>query len=389
MVRETRSEHDEFCARLATRSPADRQRIVAEHRAYLNGDSATDADFGDDKESAGPAGLVTTQKVVPAKKPAYLPPPRGKDASYLAAAKKKMEDRLAAEAAAAKRGSVGKKGRGKAKAPGRRPVTKKQAAEDARREKKEKEAKAMARAEAAASRRAAEKERERTRAVEKERSGAEARKQALADIQKARDDAARKRKTPPSAKARAKEKQRKKISPHVADDENDADDESTASASGDVVVHHSTVDGRRSDTTPSADTMGPARARAVRSLTMESSNDAEVETAVVLDADVDGSSFVESPVNGMDSDMDGDGADSEDWFVETEGVVQPLEDRGGPEDESDVVSGSDDGLDGAALLRRQKKRERLHASLAKLTRDWETTTCNWDTLTPDEMLVLA
>ncbi|KAE9011409.1 hypothetical protein PR002_g15094 [Phytophthora rubi] len=92
----------------------------------------------------------------------------------------------------------------------------------------------------------------------------------------------------------------------------------------------------RSDTTPSADTMGPARARAVRSLTMESSNDAEVETAVVLDADVDGSSFVESPVNGMDSDMDGDGADSEDWFVETEGVVQPLEDRGGPEDESDV-----------------------------------------------------
>ncbi|KAE8955773.1 hypothetical protein PF002_g32383, partial [Phytophthora fragariae] len=119
-----------------------------------------------------------------------------------------MEDRLAAEAAAAKGGSVGKKGRGKAKAPGRRPVTKKRAAMDARREKKEKEAKAMARAEAAASRRAAEKERERTRAVEEERSGAEARKQALADIQKARDDAARKRKTPPSAKARAKEKQR-------------------------------------------------------------------------------------------------------------------------------------------------------------------------------------
>ncbi|GMF33478.1 unnamed protein product [Phytophthora fragariaefolia] len=111
-------------------------------------------------------------------------------------------------------------------------------------------------------------------------------------------------------------------------------------------------------------------------MTMESSNEAEAETTVVLDADYDGSCIVESPANGMDSDLDGDGADSEDWFVETEGVEQLLEDRGGPEDESDVWSGDDDGLNGEALLHRQKKsaqrklqRERLNASLATLIRD--------------------
>ncbi|KAG7387441.1 hypothetical protein PHYPSEUDO_014089 [Phytophthora pseudosyringae] len=203
MVRETRRERDDILARLHGRSPADRQRIAAEHKAYLDGDRATDADFGDEDVSVGSGTEVEmTQRAVQAKKPVYLPPPRGKDASYLAAATKKMEDRLAAEAAAAKSGAAGKKERGKAKASSSRPVTKKQAAEKARSAKKAKEAKAMARAEAATSRRNAEKERERARGATEERSGADSRKQAPADIQ-----AARKRKTPPSVKARAKGKQ--------------------------------------------------------------------------------------------------------------------------------------------------------------------------------------
>ncbi|KAG7375670.1 hypothetical protein PHYPSEUDO_000289 [Phytophthora pseudosyringae] len=167
MVRETRRERDDFLARLHGRSPADRQRIAAGHKAYLDGDRATDADFGDEDVSVGSGTEVEmTQRAVQARKPVYLPPPRGKDASYLAAATKKMEDRLAAEAAAAKSGAAGKK-----------------------------------------------------------------------------------RKTPPSVKARAKGKQRKKTSPHVADaeEEEDADDESTASASGDVVVRRSLLEVPRRD----------------------------------------------------------------------------------------------------------------------------------------------
>ncbi|GMF26047.1 unnamed protein product [Phytophthora fragariaefolia] len=397
MVRETRCERDEFSSR------------------------ATDADLGDDEESAGTGTAVeATQKAVPAKKPAYLPPTRSKNASYLAAAKNKIKDRLAAEAAAAKSGSVGTKGNTKGKATSRRLTTKKQAAEKTRREKKEKEARALARAEAAASRRVAEKEKERTRIVEEERSGTEACKQALPDIQKARDDTARKRKTPPSAMRRAKGMQRKNSSPHVADTEaaDDADDKSTTSASVDVVVRCSPPEGRRKACSDSMlyiqhvltplmlydmdvsivllslllhrvqVTTGPVQARAVRF--------EFVETTVVLDADDDGSCIVEPPANGMNSDLDGDGADYEDWFVETEGVVQPLEYCGGPDDESDVSSGDDNGLDCEALLHRQKKsehrklqRERLNASLANLTGDWETTTRNWDALTPDEMVVLA
>ncbi|KAG7376814.1 hypothetical protein PHYPSEUDO_012692 [Phytophthora pseudosyringae] len=150
MVRETRRERDGFLARLHGRSPADRQRIAAEHKAYLDGDRATDADFGDEGVSVGSGTEVEmTQRAVQAKKPVYLPPPRGKDASYLAAATTKMENRLAAEAAATKSGAAGKKGRGKAKASSSRPVTKKQAAEKAMSAKIAKEA--MARAEDATS----------------------------------------------------------------------------------------------------------------------------------------------------------------------------------------------------------------------------------------------
>ncbi|KAE9094679.1 hypothetical protein PF010_g17004 [Phytophthora fragariae] len=45
--RETRSETEAFQARLAGRSATERQRIAAEHRAFIDGEKDDDADFGD------------------------------------------------------------------------------------------------------------------------------------------------------------------------------------------------------------------------------------------------------------------------------------------------------------------------------------------------------
>ncbi|RAW37511.1 hypothetical protein PC110_g6227 [Phytophthora cactorum] len=73
--RETCSEHDAFIARLKGKPTAERQRLASEHRAYLNGVADVDVDFGPDAASAVAA-------------PAVPRPPRGKDASYLAAKKK-------------------------------------------------------------------------------------------------------------------------------------------------------------------------------------------------------------------------------------------------------------------------------------------------------------
>jgi len=107
------------------------------------------------------------------------------------------------------------------------------------------------------------------------------------------------------------------------------------------------------------------------------------------------------------SDVDGDDADSEDWYIETSGVdageletEEPLlAGRGGPDgpDEIDDLSDeSDGGLDGEALMFREKRRQlrelqrkRLKAAIDMLPRDWTATSTNWDTLTRDEMEALA
>ncbi|KAE9053216.1 hypothetical protein PF006_g33625, partial [Phytophthora fragariae] len=45
--RETRRDAEAFLARLEGRSSAERQRLTAEHRAFMNGTRDSDADFGD------------------------------------------------------------------------------------------------------------------------------------------------------------------------------------------------------------------------------------------------------------------------------------------------------------------------------------------------------
>ncbi|KAE9084098.1 hypothetical protein PF007_g21648 [Phytophthora fragariae] len=113
----------------------------------------------------------------------------------------------------------------------------------------------------------------------------------------------------------------------------------------------------------------------------------------------------EASDGGFDSDLDGDGADSEDWYFETDLVAESeaeLELRESANAETvasaaeAALSDSDDALDGVALLARQRARERrelarnrLRAAKATLTRDLDTTTANWDELTKEEMGVLA
>ncbi|KAE8995181.1 hypothetical protein PR003_g8688 [Phytophthora rubi] len=111
---------------------------------------------------------------------------------------------------------------------------------------------------------------------------------------------------------------------------------------------------------------------------------------------------------GLNSDVDGDDADSEDWYTETdpaaeiESTIAVREQMEGGGVATDVVaddggsSASDDDLDGVVLLGRERamamhnfEKERLSAAKAKLTRDWEVTTSNWNVLTKVEMDVLA
>ncbi|KAF1785478.1 hypothetical protein GQ600_16033 [Phytophthora cactorum] len=87
--RETRRESDAFKARLEERSSEDRHRLAAEHRAYLAGEHATDADFG-----PGEARAAQAPQPAHVPRPTKTPsrPPMGKAAAYLAALKKRKAE---------------------------------------------------------------------------------------------------------------------------------------------------------------------------------------------------------------------------------------------------------------------------------------------------------
>ncbi|KAL4140054.1 hypothetical protein PRNP1_015483 [Phytophthora ramorum] len=98
---QTRSENEAFTARLEGLTPAERQRVVKEHNAYLNGERASDADFG----PAAP-DVAESVAVAPAStRAAPSRPPRGKNAYYLANAKALAARRLSEDAAAKKKSS--------------------------------------------------------------------------------------------------------------------------------------------------------------------------------------------------------------------------------------------------------------------------------------------
>ncbi|KAE9197383.1 hypothetical protein PF002_g22769 [Phytophthora fragariae] len=394
--RETRSEMEAFQARLAGRSAAERQRLAAEHRAFIDGEKDDDADFGD----AEPAQV--TVAVTPTPAPTSRPH-TGKSAVYIQMLKDRMAARLADEAAEkaaqAKKAKPVKTAK-KAPAKGEGKMTKKRMAEIARKEKKAKEARAVARAEAASLQHSAEKKKQRDRIAQEEREGRDARQRALADLKKKRAEDASRKQTASSGY-----KKQKKTSPHVQDADDEADDESLQENSGASPCE--SAQGSTSPTGPASPVdkslqSTPAR-QVSRTLSMDSTKSATANTA--SQAEEGPPCPDEASDGGFDSDLDGDGADSEDWYFETDLVAESeaeLELRESANAETvasaaeAALSDSDDALDGVALLARQRARERrelarnrLRAAKATLTRDLDTTTANWDELTKEEMGVLA
>ncbi|KAL4174792.1 hypothetical protein KRP22_006721 [Phytophthora ramorum] len=186
--RQTGSEKEAFTDRLEGLTPAERQRVVKEHNAYLNGERASDADFG----SAAPDIAESVAVALASTRAAPSRPPRGKDACYLANAKALAARRLA-EDAAAKKKAAGKK------------MSKSQAAAIRKAEKAAKEARAVARSAKAALAKPSAKKNERERLAAEELRGREARMEASKQLrQKAREEAAEKKKSRPATKAKRK-----------------------------------------------------------------------------------------------------------------------------------------------------------------------------------------
>ncbi|KAG2968794.1 hypothetical protein PC121_g21580 [Phytophthora cactorum] len=136
---------------------------------------------------------------------------------------------------------------------------------------------------------------------------------------------------------------------------------------------------------------------------MDSTADDDREDSGVMQA----GSITHSPDGAApNSDVEGD-IESDDWYTETKvtttsGICGGGEDtvtqHAGEEEEVDCDPSEDNegGTDGDVLLLREKNRgkrqqqqERLAAAKSKVSRDWATTTKNWDALTSVEMEALA
>ncbi|KAG2825142.1 hypothetical protein PC118_g9548 [Phytophthora cactorum] len=350
-------------ARLEGRSLGERQRLSMEHRAYLNGERDADADFGPEEShletatsAAGTTSLSSTTEPRPLARPPSPRPPLGKDACYLA--------RKAAEAK-------------KKRAAGKKKMTKRQEAALRREEKKAKDERVRARAGHAASARSVQKKNERERAT----------------LEEQRVD---------KLEIKLFCSYRQRLQPNGRDA--DADDEGAQGTQGSA--------GRAPPSDEELSATGPPREietgsasfrQAARSLCMDSTTDDDRE---------DSGAMQEAPVTrspdgaALNSDVEGD-IESDDWYTETKvtttsGICSGGEDavtqHAGEEEDVDCDPSEDNegGTDGDALLlreknraKRQQLRERLAAAKAKLSRDWATTTKNWDALTSVEMEALA
>ncbi|KAE8878905.1 hypothetical protein PF003_g37122 [Phytophthora fragariae] len=423
--RETRRDAEAFLARLEGRSSAERQRLTAEHRAFMNGTRDSDADFGDAAPSLD-QGTGANSLAAEAKE-ANKAQAKAKKANKAQAKAKAAGKKKAAKAAAADQ----------EKPTGKKKTTKRQAAAAAKEVKKSKEAKAVARAGAKAAKRSAAKEVGRVRVVEVEKTGAAAREHALALLQQ-KQRATGKRKASPSS-GPTKKKKKKSTSPLAPDqeDDGDADDErvvsltpverapplpaslptttsstpaeapTAASGSTPAPADHSTADDSAAqmeqsvadDQAPSA----PERSRAARTLSSALHDAASSITTPAAPTGASTAELESANVEGLDSDMEGEGADSEEWYIETGSVADAASEAARSRQDQvgaveDWSSGEDDsdGLDGEAFIARESRKlarnlakERLKEAVGKLPRDWKTTTKQWCTLTKDEMLVLA
>ncbi|KAG2913403.1 hypothetical protein PC114_g8543 [Phytophthora cactorum] len=343
-------------ARLEGRSLGERQRLSMEHRAYLNGERDADADFGPEEShletatsAAGTTSLSSTTEPRPLARPPSPRPPLGKDACYLA--------RKAAEAK-------------KKRAAGKKKMTKRQEAALRREEKKAKDERVRARAGHAASARSVQKKNERERATLEEQRVDKLEIKLFCSYRQRLQPNGR----PKVPKVRLVEHRQ-------------------------VTKNYLQRDRRarlkqaplRSDKQPGG------------SLCMDSTTDDDRE---------DSGAMQEAPVTrspdgaALNSDVEGD-IESDDWYTETKvtttsGICSGGEDavtqHAGEEEDVDCDPSEDNegGTDGDALLlreknraKRQQLRERLAAAKAKLSRDWATTTKNWDALTSVEMEALA
>ncbi|ETP27012.1 hypothetical protein F441_00421 [Phytophthora nicotianae CJ01A1] len=244
------------------------------------------------------------------------------------------------------------------------------------------EIRAKARAAAAATKKKMAQMKERRRLEMEEKRGATARVASQERVGKA-PPKAKEAKAPATLEATGKKKRR--TCPHVAEEE-DADSESI-SFSGDSPSVRRRVK-------PSADPISALETSsrpAARALDLDIPDDisiggeAQEEEAAPAAADT-----------GMTSKIEGGSSDSESWYVESrdDELCEELEEEA--EDKAEDGESSDEGLDGAELIARGKKKtyqklasQRLKAATEKLPRDWDDTLSEWPKLTKAEMAVLA
>ncbi|KAL3661182.1 hypothetical protein V7S43_013789 [Phytophthora oleae] len=101
---------------------------------------------------------------------------------------------------------------------------------------------------------------------------------------------------------------------------------------------------------------------------------------------------IQQPVDSDDlnSDVDGD-MDSDNWYAETEATAARTEESESGAQPA-LLQDDDERADETRRVMknwRQLEKARIAAVKARLSRDWSTTTDNWDNLTTDEMEALA
>ncbi|GMF62776.1 unnamed protein product [Phytophthora fragariaefolia] len=439
--RETRADGVAFQAKSAGRAPGERQRLMAEHAAFLDGRREEEVDFGEDKEGAGTseagtrpdeaatgprtdaadtrpdeaatgsgtdataavdtrppavASRVSRATLCPASRSPRRPPV-GKHAAYRvlkqkaarAAAKTKQKAKVDPKKAEAKKVNAEKKA----------------AAAKLRATRKEKNARAVARAEEAISRSAAAKEQRRLPLQAEEQRGEAARKSRLSccarasrtvlrrgrvlgawsswciyyvlctndvvlsnlvhrDSSNAREAASSshgKRKAQSNA---AQKQKRQRRAGDVSEEDEDADDEDGGSYESRNVSSFEEIEFGGGETPPAAS-----------SVAIPVTGGAESEPT--------------PDNNELNSDLDGEGAGSEDWYTKEVPVLDRRTEAELDAEAEEVALGQDIFAGRRLRARQAMDRERMRAARAKLTRDLDTITDTWDGFTPEELDVLA
>ncbi|POM68878.1 Hypothetical protein PHPALM_14902 [Phytophthora palmivora] len=396
-------------------TPAERERVVKEHNAYLNGERASDAEFG----PAAPdvAKRVAVAPALPRAAPPH--PPRGKDACYLANAKALAARRLVEDAASKK------------KVAGKKKMSKSQAAAIRKAEKGAKEAQAAARAAQAAIAKTCAKKNERERLSAEVLGGQAAREKATKQLrQMAREETAKNKKSRPASKAKRKAPpesdsgRKKKHTKTSLRARQTADKEATMEPPSErhrpvehqpslylhlhlrlhlhLHLHQPSLHLHQVHLLPPCHGKQPGLDQIDTD-----EHDPEVSITAAMDTTAASTAKVEQDFDGaLNSDEEGS-AGSDDSYSEMQSEVGDYSGTGDvgafdlvPDDDGAVNDSSLDDSEverlGAAIRTREKNREkqnllreRLATAKVNLSRDWSETTDKWDTLTKDEMEVLA